>query len=72
MYLIKYSCFIDSVEVDVEEVSDDSSDDEESDVSFDYEMIDDTVKLILDLVIVGKKIICCIINFLDYIKYFSN
>lgn len=35
MYLIKYSCFIDSVEVDVEEVSDDSSDDEDSDVSFD-------------------------------------
>lgn len=67
MYLIKYSCFIDSVEVDVEEVSDDSSDDEDSDVSFDYEMIDDTVKLILDLVIVGKKISCFIINFLDYI-----
>lgn len=61
MYLIKYSCFIDSVEVDVEEVSDDSSDDEESDVSFDYEMIDDTVKLILDLV-VGKKISCFIIK----------
>lgn len=61
MYLIKYSCFIDSVEVDVEEVSDDSSDDEDSDVSFDYEMIDDTVKLILDLV-VGKKISCFIIK----------
>lgn len=62
MYLIKYSCFIDSVEVDVEEVSDDSSDDEDSDVSFDYEMIDDTVKLILDLVIVGKEISCFIIK----------
>lgn len=62
MYLIKYSCFIDSVEVDVEEVSDDSSDDEDSDISFDYEMIDDTVKLILDLVIVGKKISCFIIK----------
>lgn len=48
MHLTKHSCSIDSAEADVEEVSDDSSDDEDSDVSSDHEMTDDTAKSTLD------------------------
>lgn len=62
MHLTKHSCSIDSAEADVEEVSDDSSDDEDSDVSSDHEMTDDTAKSTLDPATAGKKISCFIIK----------
>lgn len=62
VHLTKHSCSIDSAEADVEEVSDDSSDDEDSDVSSDHEMTDDTAKSTLDPATAGKKMPCCILK----------